>query len=113
MIFHFNHVLCVFNVCQLEFDSEAEFSKYVLNVCAVRAAVQGTSLPSVLGGFSAGQLSSRWLFDPQNGSCRGRRRGSASLGSLLPSEFTPAVPYTGRPLPPLLIVLLASALVKT
>ena len=95
--FYFSFVLYIFNVHQL--DCEAEFSKDFLNVCAMREAGQGTSLPSVLGGLSAGQLSCSWLFDPYNSSCRGRRGGSNSFGSLLPSVSAPAVPYTRWPPP--------------
>lgn len=55
VIFYFHHVFHVFNVHQLEINRETEFSKYFLNVCAVREEGQGTILPSVLTGVGATQ----------------------------------------------------------
>ena len=93
--------------------TQAEFSKHFLNVCAVREGGQGTSPPSVYGAFRAGQLSSSGLFDPHDGSCRGRRRGLTSFGSLLPSARLLLLP-TPDALPiHLLIVPTASAPGKT
>lgn len=78
MIFCFYHAFYIFYIHQLEFDCEAEFHKYFLNVCSVRELGHGISLASVLLGVIAGQSSSYWLFDHHRSSCRERRRVSTA-----------------------------------